>query len=267
MQGGAPLGTRVASDASAASAVAALFLDQCDRDTPMVSIPRPEVHLVVRFGPSARDGLDVHASGGQQTARRKLIRAGQRTVMARLHLGTQEAVLGVPASAIAGRVVPLDELWGDAPTRRLLDRLTAARATADAAAILERTIADRLAMAGARRVGSQLAIEAAERLATASVSAVAVELGVSERHLRRRFREAIGMSPKTFARLVRFHRALRAASAGGRPCWGSIAVAAGYYDQAHLIDEFRAIAGVTPPTLLGELGARAAEFSTRGTGP
>jgi transcriptional regulator GlxA family with amidase domain len=87
------------------------------------------------------------------------------------------------------------------------------------------------------------------------VHAVAVELGVSERHLRRVFREYVGVGPKTFARLIRFHRALGAARAGRHAGWAGIAAAAGYYDQAHLIAEFRAIAGVTPQALLGELRA------------
>jgi transcriptional regulator GlxA family with amidase domain len=85
------------------------------------------------------------------------------------------------------------------------------------------------------------------------VNAVAVDLGVSERHLRRVFLETVGVSPKAFAQLARFHRALRAARQHAPASWTSIAVAAGYYDQAHLIGEFRAIAGVTPRALLDEL--------------
>jgi transcriptional regulator GlxA family with amidase domain len=42
---------------------------------------------------------------------------------------------------------------------------------------------------------------------------------------------------------------------GSRLSWAAIAAATGYYDQAHLIEEFRAIAGVTPRVLLSELGA------------
>src|ERR1700722_5873563 len=126
---------RIAPRASAASAVAALFVYECPRDMERVAIPRPEIQLVARFGPSARSGLDVHALGGRQTAHRKLIRRGQRAVTARLHLGASDAVLGVPASAIAGRIVALDELWGEAVTGRLLDRLAGARDTVDAAAI------------------------------------------------------------------------------------------------------------------------------------
>jgi hypothetical protein len=128
---------RVAPSASAASAVATLFVDEFDRDVPGVSIPRPEVQLVVRFGPSTRSGLDVHALGVRQRVHRKLIRSGQRTVTARIRLGAHEAVLGVPASAIAGGIVALEDLWGAAATRRLFDRLGEARDTVDAAAILE----------------------------------------------------------------------------------------------------------------------------------
>ena len=87
------------------------------------------------------------------------------------------------------------------------------------------------------------------------MNAVAADLGVSERHLRRVFREAIGLSPKAFTKLTRFHRARSAARQDVHESWASIAAAAGYYDQAHLIADFRAISGVTPRALLGELRA------------
>jgi AraC-like DNA-binding protein len=244
---------RIAPSASTASAVSALVVNECDRDMPGVSIPRPEIRLVVRFGPPAPGGLDIHAFGVRQSVHRKLLRSGQRTVTARLRLGTAEAVLGVPATALAGRIVALEDLWGDAATRRLFDRLAGARDTIDAAAILEGAIAERLAMADGHRARAQLALHAAERLTSDHVSAVAADLGVSERHLRRVFRETVGVSPKAFAKLTRFHRALRAAREDGHVSWASIAAGAGYYDQAHLIAEFRAIAGVTPRALLAEL--------------
>jgi AraC-like DNA-binding protein len=87
------------------------------------------------------------------------------------------------------------------------------------------------------------------------VNAFAVDLGVSERHLRRVFRETVGVSPKAFAKLMRFDCALRAAHEDSHASWASIAAAAGYYDQEQFIAEFRAIAGVTPRALLGELRA------------
>lgn len=173
--------------------------------------------------------------------------------MARLRLGADEAVLGVRGSEIAGRIVMLDELWGGAEARRFGERLARARDGVELAAIVDDAIAARLARAHLPSLPSRVALEAAAKLTQARVSDVAGELGVSERHLRRLFRDRIGMSPKAFARLARFHRALRAAR--GADNWAAIAAEAGYYDQAHLIAEFRAIAGVTPSALVAELGA------------
>jgi AraC-like DNA-binding protein len=238
-----------------ASAVAAFLVDEIDRDRHRVALPRPEIQIVVRFGLAARNGLDAHAFGMQQRVRRKLIRRGQRAVTARLHLGASKAVLGVPASAVAGSVLALEDLWGRAAVRRLLDRLAGVNDTIDAVDIIEGAIAERLALAEAHDGEVPLALEAAARLVSAKVSSVAVGLGMSERHLRRVFREAVGMSPKQFARLARFRHALRTAREDSRLSWASIAAAAGYYDQAHLIAEFHAIAGVAPRALLSELGA------------
>jgi AraC-like DNA-binding protein len=251
MRAGSAFYNRIAPSASTAPVVAALFLVECDLDMPLVSIPRAEPQFVVRFGSSAQDGVDVHAFGAGRKVHRKVGRRGQRAVMARLRLGASESVLGVPASTIADRIVPLEDLWGAAAARPLVDRLSSARDMVEAAAILEMAIAGRRSPRG--RV--QLALHAAERLSRATVSAVAADLGVSERHLRRVFREAVGVSPKAFTRLARFRRALRAAREDGQASWASIAAAAGYYDQAHLIAEFRAIAGAPPRAFLRELRA------------
>lgn len=250
------LHNRIAPSASTAPVVAAMFVVECDLETtPLLSIPRPEPQFVVRFGASARDSLDVHAVGARGKVHRKVGRRGQRAVVARLHLGAPESVLGAPASTIADRIVPLAELWDAASVRRLADRLFGAHDMSDAAAILETAIADRFAAARGRGDRERLALSAAKRLSGATVNTVAADLGVSDRHLRRVFREAVGVSPKTFTRLTRFHRALRAARGGGHASWASIAAAVGYYDQAHLIAEFRAIAGAPPRAFLDELRA------------
>jgi AraC-like DNA-binding protein len=249
----APRIAPVVSHGLVSSSVAALFVDERACDTQGVALPRAEVQLVVRFGPSTPSGLDIHALGGRQRVHRKLLRGGQRVAGARLRLGTTEAVLGVPASALTGRLVALEELWSAAGTRRLCNRLADARDTVEAAAILESAIAERLALTSSQATGTRLVLAAADRLTSANVNAVADELGVSERHLRRLFRETTGVGPKTFAKLARFRHAVRAARAENHASWATIAAAAGYYDQAHLISEFRTIAGVTPQALLGEL--------------
>ncbi|MFV0676026.1 helix-turn-helix domain-containing protein [Variovorax sp. tm] len=241
----------LAQGTSTASSLAALALHVIDRDTRGTLVPRLETQIVVRFGSMARDGLDAHVLGARQQVHRKLVRGGQRIVVARLRLGVHEAVLGAPASAIAGHTVALEDLWDD--SAQLFDRLAGARSMAEAAAALEGAISERLDTAQGGGVQPRFALEAARMLESASVDVVAADLGVSARHLRRVFREALGISPKAFARLTRFHRALRDARHDSRMGWAGIAAAAGYYDQAHLIAEFRAIAGVTPRALVDEL--------------
>jgi len=96
------------------------------------------------------------------------------------------------------------------------------------------------------------------------ISVVAEQLSISQDELVERFRRATGSTPKRHARIVRFHRFIDAVHAGaGPPDWAQLAVAAGYYDQPHVIREFRAFSGWTPAQyyrLVAKHGADAAHF-------
>jgi AraC-like DNA-binding protein len=94
----------------------------------------------------------------------------------------------------------------------------------------------------------------------ASIGALATELGWSHRRLISRFREAIGLAPKTAARVLRFDRAVSALRASPDGL-AEIAFDCGYFDQAHLNRDFRELAGTTPTAFVGaqrESGAVAA---------
>jgi AraC-like DNA-binding protein len=82
------------------------------------------------------------------------------------------------------------------------------------------------------------------------VGALAAELGWSPKHLIARFREQIGLPPKTVARIARFHRVVRWLGGRERVRWAELACRAGYYDQAHLNRDFRELAGSTPSDFL-----------------
>lgn len=88
-----------------------------------------------------------------------------------------------------------------------------------------------------------------------SVDALSRDACFSPRQLERKCKERIGLSPKLFARIVRFSRAYRMREAQPSASWTSIAHAAGYYDQMHLIRDFKVFAGVTPSVLDKELAA------------
>lgn len=228
-------------------------MDECKSDSARIAVPSTGVHVVVRFGSHVPGGFDIHAMGPRPKVHRKLIRAGQSTVFARLPLGTYQAVLGKPASEFAGRIVALRDLWDTAATQRLEEQLAAARDVGSAVVTLQTAIAERIESGICFDTNTRLAQSAARRLESHNVTSVAESLGISERHLRRVFREVVGLSPKAFFKLMRFKRALTAAKDGGNPSWSDIAVGAGYYDQAHLIADFRSIAGATPREFLAEV--------------
>lgn len=77
-----------------------------------------------------------------------------------------------------------------------------------------------------------------------SCADAAARMGMSSRALRNVMGSHVGLSPKTYARVVRLHRALRQAVSG--KAWSGVALGSGYYDQAHMIREFQSLLGESP---------------------
>jgi AraC-like DNA-binding protein len=155
-------------------------------------------------------------------------------------------LLGVPMAEVAGDVVPLDDLLG-AVAGELADRCASAPTWDERFAAVDDVLLR--ALEGAPAVDPRIA-RAWRSLATSGGSApigpLADELGWSRRHLADRFRHEVGVTPKVAARLLRFERASAALVTGASVSLATIAVACGYYDQAHLNREFKALAGCTP---------------------
>ncbi len=87
------------------------------------------------------------------------------------------------------------------------------------------------------------------------MSELVAQTGWSGRHLASRFRAEIGLTPKAAARVIRFDRARRRligqlADPGYR--LADLAADCGYFDQAHLAREFRALAGCPPSQWVAE---------------
>jgi AraC-like DNA-binding protein len=85
---------------------------------------------------------------------------------------------------------------------------------------------------------------------TRSVASVADEVGLSPRRLLDLFYQDVGVAPKTFARIMRFSAALRLVREKGLTRWTDVAAQCNYFDQAHFVREFRALAGMAPTTYL-----------------
>jgi AraC-like DNA-binding protein len=179
-----------------------------------------------------------------------------RLVGVRFHPGAALRIFDASLAELTDRRIPLELLWG-----RAAEELAAAlhRAdTVDGARRAEHLIAERLGRATRRPADDEALAQRAVALLRRArggvgVREVAAALDVGERRLQRAFDRSVGLSPKVLGRVLRLRRAIRRLDSAGRPLtWAGVAAAAGFADQAHLIREFRALAGITPAAYVRE---------------
>jgi AraC-like DNA-binding protein len=162
----------------------------------------------------------------------------------RLQPGTAAAVLGVPAAETTSELIDLDCFWGP-EVERIRDRLAHTepgyRPRVAINAILER-FGGRVHHDDIER--TRLFARAAS--SSDSVRIIAADSGLSHRRVIELFDHHIGLKPKTYQRVTRFRRVLEAIDSEDRTGWARIAARNGYFDQAHLIHEFRKLTHLSP---------------------
>jgi len=184
-------------------------------------------------------------------------------------LGVNFAPVGVsrffrlPASDLQDADVPLDALWGTRAAEELGERLAQARRPAEQFGVLERLLRRQLMRFPAPHPAVGHAVRAFSTTPRGGaldhrvrVASVAEEAGLSVGGLTRLFKEEVGLTPKRYIRIQRFLRVLRRTRKGRPAPWARLAVEGGYYDQAHLINEFHALAGVSPCVYLRDRSER-----------
>lgn len=239
-------------------------------------LPSGEVIVIIGFGPRlatsypqlARDRVTTHRSfvaGLHDTHCFVESPGSQACIQVNLTPLGAHLLLGVPMHELTNRVIELDDLLG-AEGGLLVEKLHDAPDWEVRFRLLDRALERRLD--GARPASPDVAwawkrlIQSGGRL---PVGELCEGLGCSRKHIVRRFNEQIGLAPKTFARVLRFQRAVQMLGHRDGPSWiderergaargmsaGEIALECGYFDQAHMNRDFRQLAGVSP----GELSA------------
>jgi AraC-like DNA-binding protein len=210
-------------------------------------LPDGRTTLVLRVTADGRGG-DLTAAGPRSRALFKDASGIARAVILQFKPGWSAPLLGVAANELTDRFIKLESIWGRPGSELCLD-LLAARGLPEVLERLSRAIAARADQAF-ESASARLARRAVRLLEgdDVRVESVANRLGVTARHLRRVFTESVGIGPKDFARAVRLQRAVRRLTTSTD--WVRIATDAGYYDQAHLINDFRDLVGLTPGAFL-----------------
>jgi AraC-like DNA-binding protein len=176
--------------------------------------------------------------------------AGGWVVGFQLRPGAADALLGAPASALRDERVDLEDLWGR-EAGALLDAVDEQAGPAAVAAAVEHRLAER---ALAAPDGDPLAEPLLHHLAAGGpTTALADELGLGERQLRRRAGAAFGYGPKVLARVLRFSGVVDRLRADPTLSLAALAAEAGYADQAHLTHETSALSGLSPARLRAAL--------------
>ena len=234
-------------------------------------LPSPWLTLIVTLDepltigehPDPRQPASQHQVlvGGLHTAPAVVTHDGRQSGI-QLGLTPQGArvLLGAPAGTLAGLDLEGEEVIGRFAAE-LQDRVRSAGSWPDRFAVLDALLSARAGPTGPIRdaIAPEVAYAWQTLLATrgaVSVAGLAQHTGWSARHLDNRFRAEIGLTPKAAARVIRFDRARRMLTRrvgdGGSPALADLAVASGYYDQAHLAREFRGLAGCPPSRWLAE---------------
>jgi AraC-like DNA-binding protein len=220
--------------------------------------PDGTLELIVQLDTPHRPGLNAAAdrfppvcvTGLRTTAEVVQAPPGRcRVLGVRLTPPAAFALLGASLPGLTALTVDLHDVLG-AAAAELGARVHAARDGAAAVEAAAVWAAQRIACAPAADPTVQRALGAiVADGGSRSIAALEAWQGRTRARFAATFRDHVGVSPKRFARIIRFRRALDAI-AHGRAALGEIALAAGYYDQAHFTTEFRAHAGLTPAAYL-----------------
>jgi len=152
----------------------------------------------------------------------------------------------LPVHELQNTDVPLEDLY-PREAERLRDDLWSAGGSASQFQVLEGYLCGKLRGAGSLHPAVEYAIrEFMRRPGVRAVADVRSETGISHTRFIQVFREQVGLTPKLFCRLQRFRDVLQRLDKGQRVNWAEVATDCGYFDQPHLIHDFRTFSGMTP---------------------
>jgi AraC-like DNA-binding protein len=219
--------------------------------------------LVIAGHPDPRQAPDSYdtLAGGLHTCPAMIEHDGaQSGIQLAVSPLAARALFGMPAGELASLDVEGSDVLGPL-AKEIQECLQAAPGWPERFAALDGMLRDKLGAADGPGPRPEVARAWQSLLAAggqAPVAELAADTGWSDRHLRSQFRAEIGLTPKAAARVIRFDRARRRlerlaqARPGGDWTLAGLAADCGYYDQAHLDRDFRALAGCPPTRWLAE---------------
>ena len=225
-------------------------------ETTRVRLPEPGLVLGVRYrgsasllaGDEATRLADATLTGMTITARRMRTAAGSGIILARFHPGGAARFFAEPLHQLFGGTVALDDLLPRGEVDRIRGDVTEAASDCARVAALEAFLRARLPPRPPDPVVAAAVRAISEARGAVRIRTLARQLGISQDPLEKRFRRAVGATPKQLASLLRLRHAIDSYRPGARLT--QLALDAGYSDQSHFNRELRAVTGEAPGRFL-----------------
>lgn len=231
-------------------------------------MPDGSVNIIIPLGGDAKGTGAAGIVSGARSQSSMLTTARPSTIIG-VHFkrGGAAPFLDVPVSELSNISAALPDVCG-VMGRSLRERLLEEHGAERRLDLLERWLAARLVQRSRFPDPAILwAVRELEGRPHVQVRTVAAHVGRSARWFINRFSSEVGLTPKVFGRIQRFQRALRHMHRSGDPDLAELAVSAGYFDQAHLTHEFRAVGGLTPTEYLASRTGHINHVSMRDDAP
>ena len=163
-----------------------------------------------------------------------------------LHPAAAYRFLANPQHELRNAIVPFGEVFGMAATRTLEDRIYSVTNPAHKVTLLQEFLIRALARTEIDQAFEHSAATIMDAQGQLSMKKLSQVTGLSDRWQRTKFADRLGLSPKTFASLVRFQSSFQAMLRDKRDYLQAKHFNDSYYDQAHFIKEFKRFIGHSP---------------------
>jgi AraC-like DNA-binding protein len=167
-------------------------------------------------------------------------------ISARFHPNGTEPFLSVPAQRLTDKITTLDTLFGE-KGKKAEQEIIAADSIAKKISILENLLVSQIRPDfQADAVVENCVQRILQYNGLLNIESLDGIYPFSFRQLERKFTAVVGLTPKMFARIVRFRHIFRLANEQNIDTLATLAYESGYYDQSHFIRDFRAFSGLNP---------------------
>ena len=203
------------------------------------SLPHPNVHLVFENGDAIVCGVQTHKFS-------RVLEGKSHVFGVKFRPGGFRPFFDGPVSKLADRVVPASRIFGkdlDALQEIALSSCAENNKVQAANTFFHARMPKH---DPSRGLAEGLVDQILREPEIKTVDDLAIRTGMGKRSLQRLFSEYVGASPKWVIRRYRLHELIEKSNSSRKLDWSQVALDLGYFDQAHLINDFKSIVGLSP---------------------